>query len=176
MNFISLAQKRYSVRKFSSKSIEKEKLDLILKAGHLAPTAVNFQPQRILVINDTIELAKLKECTRFHFDAPVAMLICYDKSVCWKRKFDGKGSGEIDASIVTTHMMLEAEEVGIGTTWVMYFDPEKIRETYNIPSNFEPIALLVMGYPADDAEPDMLHNKYADINTTVFFNKFPAGN
>ncbi len=101
------------------------------------------------------------------------MLVCYDKTACWQRKkFDGKSSGEVDASIVTTHMMLEAAQIGIGTTWVMNFDPQKIRETYHIPEQYEPVALLVMGYPADDAAPSERHFSYADPEDIVFYNEF----
>lgn len=172
MDFITLAKERYSVRKFSEKTIEKEKLDLVLKAGQLAPTAANFQPQRILVINSETALAKLKECTQYHFNAPAALLVCYDKKVSWQRKFDDRNSGYVDASIVTTHMMLEAVDIGLGTTWVMYFDPKKIKEAYDIPDNFEPVALLIMGYPAEDAAPSRMHDQRVDIDNTVFYNNF----
>ena len=172
MDFITLASERYSLRKFSNRPVEKEKLDLVLKAGQLAPTAANLQPQRILVINSEKELAKLKDCTPYHFNSPVALLVCYDKTVDWKRKFDGKKSGEVDASIVTAHMMLEAADIGLGTTWVMSFDPEKIREAYGIPGSFEPVALLVMGYPAEDASPGPFHRQRVDLDNTVFYNSF----
>ncbi len=79
MDFLQLAkEQRYSVRKFKADKIEKEKLDLILEAGRIAPTAANFQPQRILVIDSEEGLTKLKTCTPYHFNAPLALLICYD--------------------------------------------------------------------------------------------------
>ncbi len=71
MDFIELVKKRYSCRSFSEKQVEKEKIDLILEAGRLAPTAGNFQPQRILVITDKEKINELKECTAFTFDAPI---------------------------------------------------------------------------------------------------------
>lgn len=169
MDFITLAQKRYSVRKFMEKAVEQEKLDLILKAGQLAPTAANFQPQRILVLNEEAELKKLRECTQYHFNAPLALLVCYDKNVSWRRKNDGKNSGDIDASIVATHMMMEAADIGIGSTWVMYFDPQRTREVYRLPDHVEPVALLVMGYPAEDAVPSGTHGQREDIGQTVFY-------
>jgi nitroreductase len=118
MEFEELARNRYSLRKFSPKPVEKEKLDLILEAGRLAPTACNYQPQRILVIKSEEALAKLKKCTPYVFDAPTALLVCYDGKVSWKRGYDGKESGDIDASIVGTHLMMEAAQLGLGTTWV----------------------------------------------------------
>lgn len=172
MDFLKLASKRYSVRKFTDKVIEQETLNKILKAGHLAPTACNRQPQRILVINNEEGIAKLKKCTKCHFGASTALLICYHKEECWERKYDGKTSGDIDASIVTTHMMMEAESLGIGTTWVMYFIPEAIREEFSIPDTLEPVALLVMGYPAPDAEPFPGHYEFRPLEDLVSYNKF----
>ncbi|ASW43787.1 nitroreductase family protein [Clostridium isatidis] len=172
MEFLQLAKDRYSVRKFSDKKVEKEKLDLILEAGRVAPTAVNFQPQRILVIDSEESLEKVKSCTRFHFDAPLTLLICYDSTVSWKRSYDQKEMGEVDASIVITHMMLQAAELGLGTTWVGHFDPEAIREKFDLPEYLIPVALLPMGYPSSDSKPNPLHEKRYDIDKTVFYNSF----
>lgn len=117
MNFLQLAKdQRYSVRKFKDQAVEKEKLDLILEAGRIAPTAANFQPQRILVIEDAAAHEKLKQCTAWYFGAPVVLMVCYDKTTCWKNKTNGTIGGDVDASIVTTHMMLQAAELGLGTT------------------------------------------------------------
>jgi nitroreductase len=172
MDFIQLATERYSVRKFARQIVENEKIDLILKAGQVSPTACNYQPQRILVIKSESAMSQLKECTSYHFDAPLAFLICYDKTVSWKRSFDNDDSGDVDASIVTTHMMLEAAALGLGTTWVGYFDPDKIRKAYNIPENYVPVALLPTGYPADDASPYPAHDKRHPLEQTVFYDCF----
>ncbi len=169
MEFLKLAEERYSVRKFKNESVAKDVIDKIIKAGHLAPPACNYQPQRIMVIQSEEALTKLKDCTRCHFDAPLAMLICYNKDECWKRKYDGENSGFVDASIVTTHMMMEATELGIGTTWVMHFNPEKMVEAFLIPESLVPVALLVMGYPADDAAPIDMHSTYKNIDDIVSY-------
>ena len=173
MEFINLAEDRYALRKFSTKAVEKEKLDLVLKAGSLAPTACNYQPQRILVIESEDARSKLKKCTRFHFDAPIALLVCYDKTVSWKRNFDGKDSGDIDASIVATHLMLQAAELGLGTTWVGHFDPAAIKNEFSLPDSIVPVALLPLGYPAEDAGPNaQLHFSRKPIDETVFYDQF----
>lgn len=172
MDFLNLAAQRYSVRKFTDKPVGREVLDQILKAGYLAPTACNLQPQRILVINQQKSLEKLRRCTPCHFDAPAALLVCYEKDACWKRKYDGKDSGDIDASIVTTHMMLEAANLGIGTTWVMHFDPEKIKAEFVIPDTMETVALLVMGYPSPDAAPFPSHSEFKPMDQLIFYNQF----
>lgn len=172
MDFLKLAEERYSVRKFDTRKIEDEVIDKILRAGQVAPTACNNQPQRILVIKSEEALEKLKGCTRCHFDAPAAMLVCYNHDECWTRKYDGEQSGWVDASIVTTHMMLEAASLGVGTTWVMHFNPVAMREAFNIPENIVPVALLPMGYPAEDAEPLNLHSVNKALSETVVCETF----
>ena len=172
MNFIQLAKERYSVRKFSDKRVEKEKLDLILEVGRVAPTAVNYQPQRILVIESEDSLAKLKSCTRYHFNAPLALLVCYDSTVCWKRDYDNEDSGIVDASIVATQMMLQVHELGLGSTWVGNFNLDIIRKDFELPEYLVPVVLLPIGYPRSDSAPSKNHNKRYDIKDTVFFNSF----
>lgn len=172
MDFIQLARERYSCRKFKDTKVERKKTDMILEAAMAAPTAVNKQPQRILVLTDKNKLHSLKKCTRFDFDAPLCFVVCADKDKAWTRKYDGKNSYEIDAAIITTHMMLQAQELGLGTTWVMSFDPAKTREVFCIPENLEIVALLPTGYPADDAPVNALHNTFMDMEEMVSYNEF----
>lgn len=172
MDFLKLAAERYSVRKFEQKHLEKEVIDKILKAAHLAPTGCNYQPQRILVLNTDEAIEKLKGCTKCHFDAPCAMLVCYNSDETWKRPYDGALSAPVDAAIVTTHMMLEAHSIGVGSCWVMHFDPAKMREAFSIPQNIEPLALLVLGYPAEDAKPLEMHSKFRPLDDVVFYDSF----
>ena len=135
----------------------------------MAPTAVNFQPQRILVLESEESLAKLKECTRYHFEAPLAFLICYDNTVSWKRAYDNKDMGEVDASIVATQMMLEITNLGLGTTWVGHFDPDAVIEKFELPENIIAVALFPIGYPANDSAPNPRHNERLEIAETVKF-------
>lgn len=168
-NFMDLAAQRYSVRSFRSEPVRQEDIDLILQAGHLAPTGCNFQPQRIYVIRSAEGMEKLRECTRCHFDAPMAMLVCYSKNECWTRKYDGEQAGWTDASIVAAHMMLQAHEIGVGTTWVMYFDPGAVKKAFSLAEEIIPVALLPMGYPAEDAQPNPLHSRFRDMKETVSY-------
>lgn len=158
MTFLELAAERYSVRNFNSQEVESEKLAQILEAGRIAPTACNNQPQRIKVITSAEDLAKVDKSTPYRFGAPVVLLICYDKTACWKRKFDGAASGEVDASIVTTHLMLAAQDLGLGACWVMHFDPVKTTELFALPENIAPVAFLPIGYPAQNAVPSERHS------------------
>lgn len=170
MSFLDLAKERYSVRKFSDKMIENEKLEKILEAARLSPTACNLQPQRLLILNNSESLEKLKQCTPYHFDAPLVIIICYDNAVSWKRKYDGHDGGQEDACIVTTQMMLEIAELGLGTTWVGSFNPEMVKKLFNLPKTYIPVSILPIGYP--DAEPYSAHFSRYELDKTVFYNSF----
>ena len=167
MAFLDLAGSRFSVRKFSNEPVEKEKIIKILEAGQSAPTACNFQPQKIYVFESISALGKLKSCKLSDFNETLAFLVCYDQNLCWKRDYDGKASGEVDASIVATHMMLEAWECGIGSTLVMHFDPKEICDSFSIPANEIPVCLLLMGYPEDGVLPSKLHSTRKTLDDTT---------
>ena len=143
MEFDQLLEERYSVRKFSNQKVEKEKIDKILEAARIAPTAVNYQPQRILVLEDPDNLAKLKECTRYHFHAPLAMILCYDKTVSWK-DMHNRECGEVDVSIVATYMMLKLFDLGLGSTYVGSFDYKELIKQFNIPENYVPVMIYLL--------------------------------
>ncbi|MDR1018715.1 MAG: nitroreductase family protein [Lachnospiraceae bacterium] len=166
-SFLDLAKERYSVRKYSEKKIPSELLDKVLEAGKLAPTACNNQPQKIMVIDTPEGFEKLKKSTPYTFGAPAMLIICYDKDEAWESPFNGQTSGYVDASIVTTHMILEATELGFGTCWVMYFDPAVLSKEFNLSENLVPVALLPIGYPAEDAKPAKMHEDRKDIHKTV---------
>ena len=172
MEFTKLIAERYSVRKFKSEHLPQTIIDKILAAGHKAPTGCNYQPQRILVLNTDESIEKLQKCTRCHFGAPTAMLVCYNREESWVRKYDDALSAPVDAAIVTTHLMLAAHNEGVGCCWVMHFDPKAIRETFAIPDEIEPTALLVMGFPAEDAAPLDLHFKTRPLDETVIYEHF----
>ena len=158
MTFLELAKARYSVRKFKSDMIEDDKLEAILEAGRVAPTACNNQPQRIYIAGSEEARQKLASVCRCTFGAPMILVVCYDRTRDWKNKFmPGYESGETDAAIACTHMMLEAWELGIGSCWVGYFNADQVREILGLPENVTVSALLPMGYPAEDAKPLPLH-------------------
>ncbi len=168
MSFIELARERYSVRSFKKDSIEKEKLKAIIEAGRVAPTACNNQPQKIYVVKSAEKLQALSEVCRFTFGAPTILVVAYDKERDWKnRLMPGYGSGETDAAIVCTHMMLAAWELGIGSCWVGYFNAADVSRALGLAENIVVTAMLPIGYPAEGAEPLALHNTYRDLEDTV---------
>ena len=174
MAFNTLAAARYSVRQFKDKPVEKEKRASILRAGQIAPTAGNRQPHRILVIHQESGLKKVDACTPYRFNAPLALLVAYDKRRPWTRQYDGQRSGEVDASIVTTHMMLQAAGIGLGSTWVMSFDPQKTASLFKLPDTLIPLAFLVIGYPDDNAAPAEQHGQRLALDEIVYFDDFSA--
>ena len=172
MEFERLISERYSVRSFSPERLPQEAIDKILEAAHKAPTGCNYQTQRILVLNTDESLEKLRGCTRCHFGAPTAMLVCHNRDESWHRPYDGALSSPVDAAIVTTYMMLAARNIGVGSCWVMHFNPAAIREAFDIPENVEPTALLVLGYPSEEAKPLDMHYKTRPLDEVVFYDHF----
>ncbi|WP_310603705.1 nitroreductase family protein [Anaerosporobacter sp.] len=168
-DFLELAESRYSVRQYSDKPIEQEKMKRILRAAQVAPTAANKQPQRIFVLQSDEALAKVKAITPYSFHAPTVLLICSDSRESWKAK-DGHNSGPIDAAIAITHMMLEAFDEGIGSCWVRGFDKNVLAETFELPDYLEPVALLPIGYPAENSKPyPGAHDNRLPIEETVTY-------
>lgn len=168
MTFLDLAKARYSVRKYSDQAIEEEKLSLILEAGRVAPTACNNQPQKVFVLKSEQVKKALASVCCYTFDAPAILAICYDKDRVWNNPLmPGYNSGDVDASIVCTHMMLQAAELGLGSCWVGYFNADKVANALALPDNLTVSALLPIGYPAEEAKPTANHEKLRDFGDTI---------
>ncbi len=149
MTFMELTAERYSSRKYSSKPVEKEKIDAILEAGRLSPTAKNLQPVRVLVAETPESLGKLAKTANL-YGAPVGLVVIARTDIAWTRPFDCKNFGDIDASIVTTQMMYEAQEQGLGTVWIGYFEPAVLKGELCLAEKEEVSAILAVGYRADE--------------------------
>ena len=167
MDFEKLSAERYSLRKFDTRPVEQEKLDLILEAGRNAPTAHNNQPQRIFVFRSPEALEKADACMDCHFHAPVVIGVGYDPKESWHREHDGKDHGEIDAAIAVTQMMLQAADLGLGTCYVGMFSQEKLHETFPEMKGLVATAMLPLGYPAETAHPSRLHADRMPIDEMV---------
>ena len=158
MDFITIAKTRCSIRSYTGQKVEPEKLDKILEAAHVAPTAANLQPVRLIVVQSEEGLAKISKAAGI-YDAPLAIIVCADHQRAWTRPFDGKRSTDIDASILTDHMMLEATELGLGSVWICFFKPDVLREEFSLPEHLEPVNILAVGYASGaPASPDR-HDK-----------------
>lgn len=170
MDFLKLAKKRYACRKYLSRQVEPEKLELILEAGRVAPTGANRQPQRLVVVQSKEGMERLARCTR-DFGAPTAVIVCADTSEAWTRKYDGKNISDIDASIVTDHMMLAAASLGLDTLWICMFKPEAVREEFALPANVEPVNILLIGY-GDGLPREVLRQKRGSPVDPLFYPYF----
>ena len=169
MDFMELARSRYSVRAFSNRSVEREKLDAILEAGRIAPTARNFQPQRVYVLRSPEAIERINKLSRCIYGATTVLMICYDENAVWKHPVrKDYNSGEVDASIVCTHMMLEAAELGVGSCWVGMFVADEAAREFGLPASVHPVALLPLGYPAHGAAPSQNHESILPKEQTVF--------
>lgn len=162
MDFSKLCRRRFSARSYINRTVEEDKLNAILEAGRLAPTAANNQPQKIIVVQK--ELDKFGETANI-YGAPLALIVCADKNIAWKRPFDGKNTADIDASIVTDHMMLAAADLGLDSVWICYFKPDILRHNFDIPDYLEPINILAIGY--SDEQPAQKNRK--SLSDTVIF-------
>ncbi len=168
--FLELAGQRYSVRKFSGRPVEKEKLDVLLQAGHIAPTAKNIQPQRIYVIQSPGALARLAALTPCVFGAGTVLLFARNTDEEWKNPLeDGICAGTEDVSIVATHVMLAAADLGLGTCWVNYFPNSRLEAEFGLPKNERSVLLMPVGYAAEDSCPSPMHAKVRPLEETVRF-------
>ena len=152
MSFLEMAEARYSVRDYADKKVEQDKLGKILEAAHVAPTAANKQPARLVVVQEEEGLKKIGKAANI-YGAPLAIIVCSDHTKAWTRPFDQKKTIDIDATILTDHMMMEAAELGLGSVWICYFKPDVIRQEFQLPDTLEPVNILAIGYangsPAD---------------------------
>ena len=171
MNFLSIAKSRYSVRNYNGKKVEENKLNRILDAAHVAPTAANLQPVHLIVVQEEEGLSKIGKAANI-YNAPLAIIVCSDHSKAWTRPFDNKQTVDIDASIITDHMMLAASEQGLGTVWVCYFKPDIIKNEFNLPDNLEPINILVIGYSDEQpANPERHATQRIPLSELVSYEK-----
>lgn len=170
MDFLELAKKRCSIRAYEDRKVEPEKLEQILEAARVAPTAKNLQPVKLLVVQSEEGLAKVGKAAGI-YGAPLAIIACADHDRAWTRPFDGKQSGDIDASILTTHMMLEATELGLGSVWVCFFKPDVLRQEFDLPENLEPVNILAIGYSAGEHAKSDRHQVRVPLEELVAYEK-----
>ena len=155
MNFSELVQKRYSVRSYKTDAVEDDKLEQVLEAARLAPTAANRQPFQFVVIHTSGREEELKRIYNrdWFAQAPVVICACTVSDQGWVRRGDGKNYCEIDVAIAMDHLVMAATDLGLGTCWIGMLDPAVTREVLGIPDDVEPVAFTPLGYPADEPKP-----------------------
>ena len=163
--YFEVINERFSCREFTLERIKTDEVEAILEAARLAPTACNFQPQRIFVVENEALLEKLKEATKFTFNAKTLFVVCYDDTQSYKRRNDNKEHGDIDATIVATHMMLACDAIGLGSCFVASFKEDILKAILSIPANYHVTCLLPVGYPKEIKD----HNERNDVGDFVFY-------
>lgn len=169
MEFTKVITERYACKKFDGRKVEKSQLDAILEAGRLAPTAKNLQEQKIYVVESEEGLAKIDSATPCRYGASTCVVVAFDKNNVFTYPGEKRDSGVEDATIVATHMILAAANVGVNSCWINFFDPENMAEVLGLPENEEVLMMMDLGYAAADAPMNPLHTKRKDISETVVY-------
>ncbi len=169
MTFTELAKARYSVRKFSDKPIEPAKLNTILQAAQLAPTAKNLQPFHIYVVQSKEGMEKMRTLTPCHYGAPVVLIFTKNTQEEWHHPQAEVTSGVEDVSIAATHTMLAACEQGLGSCWLNFFIPQEVAQAYDLPAHEIPVVLMPVGYAAADCAPADRHTLRKELQNLVTY-------
>ena len=167
MDFNTLLQQRYSCRAFAAQAVEQEKVDRILEAGRIAPTAVNRQPVHVWAVSNPGTLEAVKGVTRSNFGAPLLLVVGCRPADAWVRRYDGKNGAEVDASIVATYLMLAAENEGLATLWVGSFDPAALAALLPGTDGYDLVAIINVGYPDASAAPSAMHGTRVPMDDFV---------
>ena len=169
MEFKEVIQRRYSCKKYSDRQVEPEKLNAILAAGRLAPTAKNLQEQKVYVIQSSALLEKIDAATPCRYGAPTVLVVAFDKNNVFTYPGGKRDSGVEDATIVATHLILAAADEGVDSCWLNYFDPDKLAASLGLPENEEILMVLDLGYAADGAGSLPNHENRKPLSETVVF-------
>lgn len=168
MNFTELAKKRFSVRNYSNEPVEADKLKEILETSMLAPTAKNQQPQRIYVLESKEALDKLDKLTHCRYGATTVLLFTYNQQEDWKNPIDTEiHSGVEDVSIVATHVMLKAAELGLDTTWCNLFSNCQLEKDFHLPAEERSVLIMPIGYREKDVVPAPMHEQTKAFDNIV---------
>ena len=179
MSVNKLIAQRRSIRRYLDKPIEREKILECLEAARLAPSADNIQPWRFLVI-DSIDLKEklgkkvfsgIYSVSKFAAKAPVLIVIMARLDIIANRigkQIQGVNFYLIDVGIAGEHIVLQAEELGLGTCWVGWFNSRKVRKILDIPKKYKIVSLLSMGYY--EKKPSR-EKKRKDLEEIAWFNK-----
>lgn len=149
MDVLEAIRKRYSCRSYKEKEIEREKLNQLLEAARLAPSAKNLQDWRFVVVTDKEKKQKLAQAANnqsFLEEAGAIIVACTNSDYLMRC---GQPAGVIDVAIALEHICLQATELGLATCWIGAFYPEKVKPIVGIPADITVVELLAIGYPAD---------------------------
>ncbi|MDD1748787.1 MAG: nitroreductase family protein [Methanothrix sp.] len=153
MELMDVVRARRSIRNFLERPVEEEKLLAVLEAGRLAPSARNMQDWRFIVVRDKAARQRLAEAARdqqFVAQAPVVIAACGTSDLVMTC---GQPAYTIDVAIAVDHMTLAAASLHLGTCWIGAFHEDKVKEILGVPQEIRIVALLPLGYPAEQPFP-----------------------
>ena len=162
MEYTQLIKTRESIRNYDpGRPVPKEILEKILDAGRLAPSACNYQPWKFLLISSNIMLEKVRACyPRDWFkDAPHILVVLGLRNQAWNRSYDGYNSVETDVAIALTHIILAAENEGIGACWVAAYNPKILKEAINPDEGQMTYGIIPLGYPKQGFKKTMIKKR-----------------
>ena len=151
MDVYETIQKRRSIRKYTKQPVENEKIQKVLDAARLGPSAANIQPCHLIVVSDPGTLKEAYKAEWFQ-QAPMAIVVCASEKSSWRRS-DGLNYWVVDAAIAMKNIVLVATELGLGTCWIGAFDEGKLRKALNIPKDYKIVAMTPIGYAGEQKEP-----------------------
>lgn len=150
MKVLDVIQKRRSVRKYKKDPIPEKALRCVLEAARLAPSGKNFQPWKFIIVKDKALKEKLAQASAGQFfmaEAPIIIIGCGFPDNCYAHMGRYMKSWSVDVTIALDHLMLQAQEEGLGTCWIGSFEEEEVKAILNIPENVKVLALTPLGYP-----------------------------
>ena len=151
MDVMDAIKARKSVRAFLAQRVEDDKLDAVLQAARLAPSAANLQEWRFVIVRERETIKKLASVAggqAFVAEAPVVIVACAETDGQAMR-WGGPPCYQIDVAIALDHMSLAAVDLGLGSCWIGLFDEKKLKEILLIPAEIRVMVLMLLGYPSD---------------------------
>ena len=169
MDFLALAQKRFSARNYKPDTIEPEKLNYIIECARLAPSAVNFQPWHFIIVKSENQKLKVQQCypREWFANAPVYIIVCVDKSTAWVRDLDHKNHADIDAAIASEHICLAATALGLGSCWVCNFNQDLLKSNFQLPPKQDPVVIIPLGYIHEQSQHAVARKSTDEIVTIL---------
>lgn len=155
MSVLDIIRKRRSVRVYRSDPIPEESLFRVLEAARLAPSGKNLQPWKFILVQDNElkrKLAKASNSQDFIADAPLILVACGFPEECYRSMGRYMKSWPVDVTIALEHLILQAQEEGLGTCWIGSFEEKDVKSLLSVPEHVKVLALTPLGYPAEAPE------------------------
>ncbi len=152
MDVFELIRTRRSIRRYREELVERDKIEKILEAARLSPSALNRQPWRFVLVSSQEAIDGINYACNQTWEAPYMVLACADPRESWVRE-DGENYWKVDTALAMQNLMLAAWEEGLGTCWVSSFNENDLKAMLGIPEHIRVLAITPLGYPAERKGP-----------------------